>query len=33
VYAIFAWFLKEKSLAEEGVLLFDLKDPENLIEA
>ena len=33
VYAIFARSFKEKGLAEEGVLLFDLKDIENLMEA
>jgi AAA+ ATPase superfamily predicted ATPase len=32
-YAIFAKSFKEKSLEEENVLLFDLKDIENLMEA
>ena len=33
VYAIFAKSFKEKRWAEEAVLLFDLKDIENLMEA
>ena len=32
-YVILAKSFKEKNLEEENVLLFDLKDPENLIEA